>query len=57
MLPRTCFQEHDAVLAFDYTDEEFYGSVETAWIHNWTGKFKFLTCAPATCAQSGMSSR
>ncbi len=51
MLPRTCFQEHDAVMAFDHTDEEFYGSVETAWIHNWTGehavtgKFKFLTCA------------
>ena len=51
MLPRTGFTEHDAVLAFDHTDEEFYGSVETAWIHNWTGehavtgRFKFLTCA------------
>lgn len=36
-------------MAFDNTDEEFYGSVETAWIHNWTGEhavtgmFKLLT--------------
>lgn len=43
--------EHDAVLAFDYTDEVFYGKVDTFWIHGWTGKdaitgkFKFLTCA------------
>lgn len=39
------------LLALDYTDEEFYGKVETFWIHGWTGeravtgKFKFLTCA------------
>jgi len=45
------FKEHDAVLAFDYTDENFYGDVQGAWIHGWkgdrgvTGKFKFLTCA------------
>jgi len=43
--------EQDVVLAFDYTDEDFYGDVQGAWIHGWngeravTGKFKFLTCA------------
>jgi hypothetical protein len=41
----------DVVLAFDYTDENFYGDVQGMWIHGWTGanavigKFKFLTCA------------
>lgn len=39
------------VLAFDYTDEEFYGDVQGLDIHGWkkssaiTGKFKFLTCS------------
>lgn len=39
------------VLAFDYTDEEFYGNVQGFYIHGWTGenavtgKFKFLTCS------------
>lgn len=39
------------VLAFDYTDEDFYGDVQGFWIHGYTGehgitgKFKFLTCA------------
>ena len=39
------------VLAFDYTDEEFYGEVQGLDIHGWkkegaiTGKFKFLTCS------------
>ena len=48
---RTSFAEHDAVLAFDTTDEDFYGHPETMWIHNWTGedavtgKFRFLTCS------------
>ncbi|PKL46449.1 MAG: hypothetical protein CVV37_08520, partial [Nitrospira bacterium HGW-Nitrospira-1] len=43
--------EQDVVLAFDYTDEDFYGEVEGFWMHGWTGargvtgKFKFLTCA------------
>ena len=43
--------EQDVVLAFDYTDEDFYGDVQGIWIHGWngknavTGKFKFLTCA------------
>ena len=43
--------EKDVVLAFDYTDEDFYGEVQGFWIHGWTGKdavlgkFKFLTCA------------
>lgn len=39
------------MLAFDYTDEEFYGEVQGLDIHGWkknsaiTGKFKFLTCS------------
>lgn len=43
--------EQDVVLAFDYTDEDFYGDAQGMWIHGWTGenavtgKFKFLTCA------------
>lgn len=43
--------EQDVVLAFDYTDEDFYGDPEGFWIYGWngehavTGKFKFLTCA------------
>ncbi len=43
--------EQDVVLAFDYTDEDFYGDVQGMWIYGWTGekaatgKFKFLTCA------------
>lgn len=44
-------QEKDVVLAFDYTDEDFYGNPQGFWIHGWTGehsvsgKFKFLTCS------------
>ena len=43
--------EQDIILAFDYTDEDFYGDVQGMWIYGWTGahavtgKFKFLTCA------------
>jgi len=39
------------MLAFDYTDEDFYGDVQGIEIHGWTrkdavtGKFKFLTCS------------
>jgi hypothetical protein len=39
------------VLAFDYTDEDFYGDVQGIDIYGWTGekgvtgKFKFLTCS------------
>src|SRR3989338_8540219 len=39
------------ILAFDYTDENFYGEVQGFDIHGWTGKdaitghFKFLTCS------------
>src|SRR3989344_3326022 len=39
------------ILAFDYTDEDFYGDVQGFSIHGWTGdkgvtgKFKFLTCS------------
>ena len=38
-------------LAFDYTEEDFYGDVQGLDIHGWTGKdavtghFKFLTCS------------
>jgi len=41
----------NVVLAFDYTEEDFYGDVQGFWIHGYTGehgvtgKFKFLTCA------------
>src|SRR3989338_6778704 len=39
------------ILAFDYTDENFYGNVQGLDIHGWTrkdavtGHFKFLTCS------------
>jgi len=39
------------MLAFDYTNEDFYGNVQGFDIHGWTGKdaitghFKFLTCS------------
>lgn len=39
------------VLAFDYTNEDFYGEVQGFFVHGWTGegsvtgKFKFLTCS------------
>ncbi len=41
----------EVILAFDYTDEDFYGDVQGVDIHGWTGKegitgkFKFLTCS------------
>ncbi len=41
----------EVILAFDYTDEDFYGDVQGFDIHGWTGKdavkgkFKFLTCS------------
>src|SRR3989338_6605931 len=43
--------EKDVILAFDYTEEDFYGDVQGFDIHGWTGKdaitghFKFLTCS------------
>ena len=43
--------EKEAILAFDYTDENFYGDVQGFNIHGWTGKdaitghFKFITCS------------
>ena len=43
--------EREVILAFDYTDEDFYGDVQGFDIHGWTGKdavtghFKFLTCS------------
>jgi len=45
------WKEKEAVLAFDYTEEDFYGDVQGFDIHGWTGKsgitgkFKFLTCS------------
>ncbi len=47
---RSDFSAHDAVLAFDCTDEDFYGRLNGIWMHAWTGehavagKFRFLTC-------------
>ena len=41
----------EVILAFDYTEEDFYGDVQGFDIHGWTGKegitghFKFLTCS------------
>jgi hypothetical protein len=43
--------EKEVTLAFDYTDEDFYGNVQGFDIHGWTGKdgvagkFKFITCS------------
>ena len=45
------WKNKEFVLAFDYTDEEFYGEVQGLDIHGWkkegaiTCKFKFLTCS------------
>lgn len=45
------WKEKNVLLAFDYTDEDFYGNVQGFDIHGWTGKngitgkFKFLTCS------------
>ena len=45
------WKKKEIILAFDYTDEEFYGEVQSLDIHGWkkssavTGKFKFLTCS------------
>ena len=44
-------KEKSVILAFDYTDEDFYGNVQDLDIHGWTGKdgvtgkFKFITCS------------
>ena len=43
--------EKEVILAFDYTEEDFYGEVQGFDIHGWTGKegitghFKFITCS------------
>ena len=45
------WKNKEFVLAFDYTDEDFYGNVQGLDIHGWKrssavkGKFKFLTCS------------
>ncbi|MCK5283722.1 MAG: transposase [Nanoarchaeota archaeon] len=45
------WKDKNIVLAFDYTDEDFYGDVQGLDIIGWTGKsgvtgkFKFLTCS------------
>lgn len=45
------WKSKEVMLAFDYTDENFYGDVQGLDIHGWTGKegvkgkFKFLTCS------------
>lgn len=48
---RVNLSELDVILAFDYTDENYYGSLDNGWMYGWTGahgvsgKFKFITCA------------
>src|SRR3989344_4945094 len=43
--------EKEVILAFDYTEEDFYGDVQGFDIHGWTkkdaitGHFKFITCS------------
>src|SRR3989338_11003339 len=45
------WKNKEFVLAFDYTDEDFYGDVQGLDIYGWTGengvngKFKFLSCS------------
>jgi len=45
------WKDKEVILAFDYTDEDFYGDVQGFDLHGWTGKngvtgkFKFLTCS------------
>lgn len=45
------WKDKGVILAFDYTDEDFYGDIQGFDIHGWTGKsgvtgkFKFLTCS------------
>lgn len=45
------WKDKNIILAFDYTDEDFYGETQGFDIHGWTGengvsgKFKFLTCS------------
>src|SRR3989338_2097102 len=49
--PKFNWKDKEVILAFDYTDEDFYGDVQGFDIHGWTGKdaitghFKFLTCS------------
>lgn len=31
-------KERRRIIAFDYTDEDFYGGVDDRWIHGWTGE-------------------
>lgn len=44
-------KDKKVILAFDYTEEDFYGDVQGLDIHGWTGKdgitghFKFITCS------------
>jgi len=49
--PNASYYKKPVILAFDYTDEDFYGDVQGLDIHGWkksssiAGKFKFLTCS------------
>ncbi len=42
-------EKERCILAFDYTEEDFYGKVKDRWIHGWTGekgvtgKYSYLT--------------
>lgn len=49
--PRFDLREKEVILAFDHTDEDYRGKLDSPFIHGWTGenavtgKWKFLTCA------------
>jgi len=49
--PNASYYKKKVMLAFDYTDEDFFGDVQGFDIHGWTkkdavtGKFKFITCS------------
>lgn len=49
--PNSSYSKRPVMLAFDYTDEDFYGDVQGFDIHGapsnekTTGKFKFITCS------------
>lgn len=48
--PNATYYQKPVMIAFDYTDEDFYGNVQGFDIHGWKGnpvkgKFKFLTCS------------
>jgi len=49
--PRYGVGERDVILAFDHTHEDYYGRLDSTYLHAWTGEhavtghWKFLTCS------------